>query len=488
MTDSPASAPQPAPTRVLATLAWLLPAAFLATTGVAKWIEPRGTAPAALRFLTELAPWSTWLRGMGAFELLVAGLLAWRSTRAWGRGVAFALVAGLTLLVVLNAHDARFVADCGCLGTLASRNAPRFDLELLLLRNATILALLLLSARLAVPGVSAGQALRAAGAWGAVILLAGLFAAEKMRWADLRDQREATERGRTFAARLGLALPEVQVADQEGRAGPLSGFVAANDRVLVVSTTCPHCATLAPEAHGLARHVAPLGGRVVLLVIEDGGPRAKQWVSDHGLADLPWRALERHLDARLLGVEGVPALIVLGPDRRTVAHPEHGGFTSTADALAALGDSGAAAREGFWASLARRLGGEQARAGEAARRPDGSWEAPLRLPGDAVGRLVLRSDGRSKPSGLELAVGLGPDGRVLGLVALGGGSQASMALSDLEQALAPLSGSTVAQARDELRRQAQSGLLLPGLLASAHVILERLGEGASSTPAPSAPR
>lgn len=465
----------PTPRTALHTLAWLLPAAFLATTGVAKLLSPQGTAPEALRGLTEVAAWSTWLRAMGVLEVVVAGALLWPRSRAFGRGAAFVLVGALTLLVVLNAHDEHFVSDCGCMGAMGSRRPQSHELELLVLRNVTLLTVLLLGARLARPEVPAGSALRSAGVLGAVLLLAALFAAEKMRAEDLREARDAIDQGQTLASRLGGLLPELAVRDEQGQPLSLRAAVRPGDHLLVLSTTCPHCAALGPEVQALAARVTAKGQRLLLLVIEEGGATAQAWTRDTGMAGLPRLALARRRDGRRIGVEGVPSLLILGPDARIAAHEEHGGFPSLVGALDALSALLPTAPEALWTALARRIAGEQASAGAPQRQPDGSWASPLTLPGGATGRLIVRTGGQRRAHALELAIGLGPDGRLLGLVPLALGSHTALVKPELEAALAPLAGMTVAEAREKVREQSREGLLLPGPLRSVFTLLERLG-------------
>lgn len=465
----------PTPRSVLSTLTWVLPAAFLAATGVAKILGPQGTAPEALRGLTQVAGWSTWLRAMGVLETLVAAALVWPRTRAFGRGAAFVLVGALTLLVVLNAHDEHFVSDCGCMGAMGSRRPQSHELELLVLRNVTLLTVLLLGGRLARPEVPAGSALRSAGVLGAVLLLAALFAAEKMRAEDLREAREAIDQGQTLASRLGGLLPELTVHDEQGQALSLRAAVRPGDHLLVLSTTCPHCAILGAEVQALAARVGGQGRRLVLLVIEEGGGTAEAWTGEHGMAGLPRLALARRRDGRRLGVEGVPSLLILGPDARIAAHEEHGGFPSLVGALDSLAGLLPTLAGAVWAALAQRVAGEQATAGTPERQPDGSWASPLTLPGGATGRLLVRTGGQRRAHALELAIGLGPDGRLLGLVPLALGSHTALVKPELEAALAPLAGLTVAEAREKVRELSRDGLLLPGPLRSVFTLLERLG-------------
>ncbi len=460
----------------LFTAAWAVPAAFLAFTGVAKLVGPEGTPPEALRGLLAWAPWSTWLRALGALELVAAALLVAAPTRALGRGAAFALLGALTLVVVLNAHDERFVSDCGCLGALGRRGGPGHDVELLLLRNGALLTLLLLSGRLAEERVAPRDALRSAAVWGALLTLAALFGAEKMRGEGARRQREAVEQGRTFSGRLRRPLPELPLRDASGETRSLPAVVRPGDWLVVVSTTCPHCAALGPEVEALAAERRGAGGRVLLLVLEEGGPRADAWVQQHAFGGVERYALPQRRDGRRLGIEAVPTLLVLGPDARLEAHPEHGGFGSVVGTLEALRPWAAGAAEAAWAALAHRLVGEWATLGGPPRRgADGSWAAELRLPGEPNGRLLVRSGGAERADAVELAVALGSDGRIRALLPLALGSHAELARVRLEAALEPLSGRTPAEAREAVREQTRSGLLLPGPLRSVFALLEGLG-------------
>src|SRR5262245_29281871 len=132
------------PLRVLSTAAWLLPAAALAVSGVAKIADPEGAVPQSLARVTGVVPYALLLRALGVFELVVAGHLAVPRTRRAGALAAAGLFAAFSWLAASNAADHEFLANCGCFGGLSAGAAigPIRGLGFILLRNAMLCGLL----------------------------------------------------------------------------------------------------------------------------------------------------------------------------------------------------------------------------------------------------------------------------------------------------------------------------------------------------------
>src|SRR5262245_65818010 len=106
------------PLRALSAAAWLVPAAVLALSGVAKIVDPEGAVPRSLLHVTEFLPYSLLLRALGAFELVVAGHLVFPRTRRVGAFAAAGLFAAFSWLAASNAADREVLANCGCFGGL----------------------------------------------------------------------------------------------------------------------------------------------------------------------------------------------------------------------------------------------------------------------------------------------------------------------------------------------------------------------------------
>jgi hypothetical protein len=471
---------------VLGLLAWLLPAAYFVVFGVAKLIAPEGTPPRALVGLLDVAPWSAWLRGMGALELAVGLLLVVPRTRPVGRPVAFALVAALTALLALNAEDVKFVADCGCMGALRPSGRGPTEVDLLLVRNAVVLFVIAFGAYLARPAASVGGALGTAGAVAGVVLLAALFAAEKAKSADARDALSAGEAGRSLAAKLGWPLPNLAVKDERGATLGLKDATQPGDHVLVLSTTCPHCAASGPGVQALARRLAgartsaaTAGGdegpeRVLLLVIEEGGPSAAEWLPKNGFGGLPYLRLPRQRDARRLGLDGVPGWIVLDAEGRVAAHEDHGGRASLLDDMAAAGPLADELSTVLWARLARETAGPDVAVGPPQRGPHGGWYAELGTPPGSAGRLFVRAQGQQRAHAVELAVSVSNDGRILGATLLASGSHAGWTAPDLRADVEALRGLTVPEAmRRATERFREDGPGSPEWRA-VYMVLEKL--------------
>jgi hypothetical protein len=438
---------------LLSLLAFGLPAAFLLTTGIAKQIDPRGTAPEMLAPLLSVMPWSAWLRVVGGLEIVAALLLALPRTRSLGRYVAFALVAAFTVLLAVNASDQRFVSDCGCMGALGGRGPGPGETEALLLRNAVLLALLILSGGLADPSLSVRRALARAGTFSALLFLAAVAGAQHAKAVHEHEARAAESTARDHGSRLSWRIPDLAVTDLEGKEVGLRSAVQAGDDLLVLSTECGHCAEMGAEVHAMADADRAAGGRLVLLLIAPRGVSAREWLGAHGMDGVPAVSTPDPLDGFRLGVSLLPCRIRLGPDQRVVAHREHGGFASLVEELGDGSPLPASVRDEVWKAVAEAAAPGSRLASPATRQPDGGYEAPLHLADGADGLLLVRRDGSSRAYAVEVALGLDGSGRILRAVALATGSHAAFDLPELRDLLAALSGRTPGAARDWLLAQ-----------------------------------
>jgi hypothetical protein len=462
--------------RVAAAAAALLPAAFLAVTGIAKWVDPAGTAPDALRPLLRVASWGTWLRAVGALEVVAAVLLALPRTRGAGRVFAFVLVGALTALLVVNAHDERFVSDCGCLGALAARGASPTSADVLLLRNASLLALLVLSALLSSERRSARSAMAWAGAFGVLVLLAAVAGAQRVRAEHQKEMRLLERAGRARAARLGWRLPPLRVRAKDGAEGSLPDVVRPHDELLVVSTDCPHCVEVVTDAVARAEALAAGGRRLLLLVVEADGTDGVRWASSHGMGGLDVVALARVLDATALGVESVPARLVLDADRRVAAHEDHGGFASLPGALLGSGLPQPLLSD-VWQAVVEAAAPGARLTGALAATDSFGYEASLALPDGTRGRLLVRRDGTTRSRSVEVAIALDDGGRVVGGVPLALGSHAALDPQAVRAVLEEIRGRTLDDAKRHLREVPAVGLGRGPAARSLYLALERAAGG-----------
>ena len=203
--------------RVLSTAAWLLPAAVLAVSGVAKIVDPDGAVPRSLARVTDFLPYSLLLRALGVFELVVAGHLAVPRTRRAGALAAAGLFGAFSWLAASNAADSEFLANCGCFGGLAPGAAigPFRGLGAILLRNAALFGLLATfvhGSRREWAQVTRSLAVGAVG--GALVFFANGFAgAQRLAAEDARVQQIVRNARHLFP---GVPLPELALVAPDG--------------------------------------------------------------------------------------------------------------------------------------------------------------------------------------------------------------------------------------------------------------------------------
>lgn len=460
------------PRPLLVLLAWLLPAGFFAFTAVAKLVTPEGSAPRLLAGLLGLASWPTWLRVLAVVELAVAGLLVLPRTRRTGRLAAFALLAGLSVLLAIAAADKDFIANCGCMGGLGKSPPRAGQVEWLLLRNGALLFVVALGAYLDGPVRLAAAAGRAATAAG-LVLLATLYTGEHVRRLDAEDAHAADELLADATRSLGWFVPDVPVVDDAGARVSLRAWTRPNDELLVLSTACGHCAGAAPEVKAIAARLATEKRRLALLLIEaPGAPGAEGWLEAHGFGGLPHARLLWWRDARLIGIDRVPGWLRLDGDARVSAHEVHGGFPSLAASLAAAEEQVPGLSAAAWSLLAQRLAGREAVVRDVRRLRDDGWEAALSGPDGLDARLLVRGDGAVRGFAVELAGALSQDGRLLRLVALATGSHTPLVAPTLAADLEALQGKTLSEARDAARARVGGGSLASGVWRSIHRVLE----------------
>ena len=463
------------PPRILATAAWLLPAAVLAVSGVAKIVDPEGAVPRSVARVTEFVPYSLLLRALGAFELVVAGHLVVPRTRRAGALAAAGLFAAFSWLAASNAADGEFLANCGCFGGLTpdAATGPLRGLSGILLRNATLFGLLaafLHGERREWRRASRSLAVGAVG--GALVFFANGFVGEQRLHAeDARVQEVLRGARRMFP---GLPLPEISLVASDGTRTTSSAALRESDHVLFFSPRCPHCRGLAPSFAAFARQVADRGGRLVLVAIS-APDEVDEFKRTFGCDDVPHFAAPERLDPFRWAVDSVPALVVVGPSGRLRYHEALSASATFAESLDLVGtrvhDFGGAA----WRKLADRLVGEGSRVGPSRRA--GSFEvAEAQTASGETVRLCVATVRGNPPYTMELALCVDGSGALRGgVIPLTLAGYAS-AVDPAGSFLTAFDGMRLADAAREAARRAGEPSMQAPLLESVAMVFASLAD------------
>ena len=414
--------------RALVTLSWVLPAAVLALSGVAKLVDPSGAPPRIAAALTTHVPYAVLLRALGFVEVLAAILIAVPRTRAPGRMAAFVLIFAFSAFVALQADDARFVKDCGCFGPLSlnTKTAVATRVTWMLVRNAAVGAVLAFGAYADRPrSERLSVAFNAAAFIGIVVLLGTVYVAERIMRAQALNDVRACEISCAQSQSLGWTLPNAGLRRADGEATSVRRELRAGDHLLFFTTDCPFCKRAAPGWVELGRRIEAKGGRLLLVAAEDDGSVAK-WKSDHGCAALTHFVLQDRADLRLLGVAGVPQLLAVGANLAVTFSETQRRRPTFMESLE-VGSLGVAGLDRLvWDRIAVALFGEGATCDAATKSPAGTVAAQVRRDGAALGRIVILHSEEQGTRDIEIAVGLEAGDTIRAIVPLARGAYASL--------------------------------------------------------------
>lgn len=461
--------------RVLATAAWLLPAAVLAVSGVAKLVDPDGAVPRSLARVTDFLPYSLLLRALGVFELVVAGHLVVPRTRRAGALAAAGLFGAFSWLAASNAADGEFLANCGCFGGLAPDAAvgPLRGLGAILLRNAVLFGLLaafLHGSRREWAQVTRSLAVGAVG--GALVFFAnGLVGAQRLAAEDARVQQILRNARHLFP---GVPLPELALVAPDGTASTSRRELREGDHVLFFAPACTHCRALAPSFAAFSSEVAARGGRLVLLAVSAGGDVA-EFKRSFACETVPHFEAPERLDPFRWGVDSVPTLVVVGPSHRLRYHqalPSSATFAESLDVAGTRVDGIAGAA---WRKLADRLVGEGSHVGPS--RHAGSFDiAGARTAAGEEVSLCIATVRGNPPYTMQLALGVDRSGALRGGVVpltLAGYASAVDPAGDFLRAF---DGKTLADAAREADRRAGEPSMQAPLHESAAMVFRSLAD------------
>jgi thiol-disulfide isomerase/thioredoxin len=405
----------PAPARrALVAAPWLLPVAVLVLSGVAKIIAPEGTPPRSLEGLTRVVSYPVLLRLLGAFEILVAVQVVRPATRRLGVVVALGRFAGFTMLVAANAHDAAFLADCGCFGGLPFPSVWS-GLGPILVRNALLCGLLV--AALGLPRQPSWLAWTQAVGVAALVFLGAIsLAGHRLRAYD-RAVQAVIRSGERVTRLPGTTLPVIDFVAADGDRTTSGKALRDNDHVMFFSPDCPHCRRLAPSWAEFDRGLKGRGARLVLLATNESSPIA-DFKAEYGCEALAHYVIPEPLDAYRWGVKHVPQLVVLGEGRRLAYHEGQilsGTFTASLNlASRRVGDLGRL----NWERIAEALFEPGTVCPKAPARSGSLMIGSVRLPSGEERRMCVCAASGKPSYSIEFALGLERDGTIGNVVPL----------------------------------------------------------------------
>lgn len=441
--------------------AWLLPCLVLLVSGGTKLVLADGTPPRVLSPLLTLLPYSIWLRLLGLLELALAAALAWPHTRGRALPTTAALLALFTLLVGASAADLVFVGDCGCFGGLGSASTYY---GWLVLRNAALVAVTVLAWR---------------GCWRPAALALVITAAvpgvvgEMLLRAQAYEQLASTVQAIELQGFQGRPLPPLELLTADGEVLDAADLVEPGDMLAFVGRDCPHCLSLAPSLAALDDSLRADGRRVLL--VRTGSARVPDtWKQLYGWQDRRAVACLDRPGLLRLGVAAVPQLVQLGPDREVQYNEAHPLPTSLWKSLTLLETRVPGLSAGLWAGVTEAIYGEGWQLAALPRLDAGAASATVRTPDGAPGgQLHVVQDGWRHADILELAVGLGADGRIVGVVPLTAGAHARVFAPDVALADS-LAGLTLDQADRLLARHERRPQLSRPVWHSLRLALARV--------------
>lgn len=453
------------PTRVPGLVASLAVMALLAASGLAKLLAPDGTMPHLLRPLADLAPYPWWQRGLGLAELALAAGIAAPRTRHRALLLAAGLFGAFSLLLGASAADRAFVADCGCFAGLT--DGARYY-GWLVLRNAALVFAAVLGARSGRPRAWTSACL------GLVLAVSvpGVVGEMQLRQAAYR-QLDATAMGVRQQGYQGRPLPTMTLTDQAGRALTTDQAFRPGDVIAFMSRACPHCLALAPALAALDDSLHA-GGRRAVLVLVDSGQVSPSWLERLGWRDRTALATLDVEALHALGVDAVPLLVQLGPDREVQFNQAYPLATSLWKSLDLIARRVPDLATDAWQAMAAALFGDGARLDGKLEVVGGMVSAPVvASDGTSLGHLCIVQDGWRPADVLELAVGLDPEGRLRGVVPLSAGAYARVFTPAVSLADS-LAGLTLAEADTLLARHGHRHDLAAPVWRSLRKALGRL--------------
>lgn len=391
-------------------LTWLIPAAVLVISGVAKLLSPGGQMPTLLHDVMSASTFHTLLIGLAILELVVALGLVLPRWRPPARYAALALLILLSGFVALAASDAAFLDNCGCFGDLPLRKStPSVPSHVSILAMNAFLCLLLASGNDGAGAMKWAQG----GFVGVVVALTTLYAAERSIADGFRRQQDATQRALVLPSVGRWRFPDIALLDAEGERTSAHAALRPNDLLVFFHGRCGVCKQL---GKAWAQMSAETDRRLVFVAIASD-PTIPAFLASSGLDKLPHYTIVRPEDRLALGIVGVPDYVQLGENFDVEYHSAPIQAAGLGPALASLAahtkDEGRAA----WTGVAQSLLGPGVVAGAATRTDEAGVVVPLES-AEGPMRLVVVHAGRPASRRLEIALVLDADDRITACVPL----------------------------------------------------------------------
>ncbi|HEX3426625.1 MAG TPA: MauE/DoxX family redox-associated membrane protein [Acidimicrobiales bacterium] len=258
-----------------------------------------------------------------ATEAVVAVAILPRATAPWAAGLAVALLAAFTVVIIAALARGRRPV-CACFGSVSDDPIGARSV----IRNLALAAV----AAVALAGARhyRGAALPASQAL-TVAALAGLGAVALRQGAELRELRRRLPSPRRYGLDVGAPAPEFDLATIDGSRQSLAGLLAPGLPVALVfvHVTCGSCLELAEELDGWRRGRA---GELTIALISTGTVEDNRiWEAEYGIGD----ALLQRGDevAEQYRCHGNPNAVLISPDGR-IARPLAVGLTEIRELLA----------------------------------------------------------------------------------------------------------------------------------------------------------
>ena len=185
---------------------------------------------------------------------------------------------------------------------------------------------------------------RLAGLVALVIGAAAVFANPAGAAEGLSDAQRAEIEGMRTGTMAKLALRdapgdpiEAEWVTGTGAAADVSDFEGKVTVLNLWATWCPPCRKEMPSLNRLQGALKGSGVQVATVAIQSGGrDKAKAFLKDNELYDLPAYADERNALPREVGILGLPTTLILGPDGREIGRVQGDAVWDSPEAEALL--------------------------------------------------------------------------------------------------------------------------------------------------------
>jgi uncharacterized membrane protein YphA (DoxX/SURF4 family) len=414
--------------RVFELSIWLLPVVLFFLSGIPKILNPSGTMPAFLAGYLKIESYDLIMRSVGIMELGLAIMVVLPATRRLGLYLLLALVSIFSLFVALNSHDFSFVSHCGCFSALGNENteSPSTYFGALILRNSLIAFVLLIGIRSyqLKDGVNKGLIFRQLQSVVMVFLLVltvPLAIGELQLRLNSYRALDALMEGNDNYGYFGKVFPNFSLVDSVGYQTNSLRALEENDHLFFLSTSCPHCERLGPSIARYHQGLILEGKRCVLL-LTDAQEVSMGFVEHIGLTGVPVYAVPDKNSLLRLGITSVPRMIIIGGDHKVLfneSYPHASTFWKSVN-LCEHRVNGVA--KDTYDAIAAEIFGDQARCESVPGPREYYYQSPVITIGGGNQQLFVVQGGTEPGALLELAIGIGDNTTIEGIVPVSAGA------------------------------------------------------------------